>query len=92
MSIDGFYINYLIATRAGDDYMITTVDGGNVRSFVINYLQSESSYDFKIQSFKQAVGAGKFSPLVKGRTGGENENVYRLSRILTILCEISQSN
>lgn len=69
VTIDGFYINYIVATRAGDDYMITTVEGKDVTSFIVNYLQPETSYDIKLQSFNQKL-ASEFSPLMKGRTGG----------------------
>ncbi|XP_066254583.1 interference hedgehog isoform X1 [Euwallacea similis] len=65
--IDGFYINYILATRAGDDYMMTPVEGQDVRSSIIDHLQPDTSYDFKMQSFTQKL-AGEFSPLMKGRT------------------------
>ncbi|CAG9763006.1 unnamed protein product [Ceutorhynchus assimilis] len=68
VTIDGFYILHLIATRAGDDYMINTVEGEDARSYVLNYLQPESIYDIKLQSFNQKL-ASEFSPIMKGRTG-----------------------
>ncbi|ENN83278.1 hypothetical protein YQE_00364, partial [Dendroctonus ponderosae] len=68
VTIDGFYIHYLIATRAGDDYVVVTVEGSDVRSYVINYLHPETSYDVKLQSFNQKL-ASELSPMMKGRTG-----------------------
>ncbi|KAL1489869.1 hypothetical protein ABEB36_013797 [Hypothenemus hampei] len=82
VTIDGFYINYNIATRAGDDYMISTVEGADVRDYVINYLQPETSYDIKLQSFNQKL-ASEFSPLMKGRTGGKQNLLY--SRFLLLI-------
>ncbi|XP_030767144.1 interference hedgehog-like isoform X2 [Sitophilus oryzae] len=68
VSIDGFYISYLTATQAGDDYMKSTVEGESTRSYIINYLQPETSYDIKLQSFNSKL-ASEFSPLMKGKTG-----------------------
>ncbi|XP_076252429.1 interference hedgehog-like isoform X2 [Rhynchophorus ferrugineus] len=66
-SIDGFYINYMPATQAGDDYMKATVEGNSTTKYTINYLQPDTSYDIKLQSFNSTL-ASEFSPVMKGRT------------------------
>ncbi|XP_050304096.1 brother of CDO-like isoform X2 [Anthonomus grandis grandis] len=68
VTVDGFYINYIVATTAGDDYMIVTVEDGNTRTYVVNYLQPDTQYDIKLQSFNSKL-AGEFSPFMKGKTG-----------------------
>ncbi|XP_060531354.1 interference hedgehog-like isoform X2 [Cylas formicarius] len=68
VTVDGFYLSYMSATRAGDDYMKTTVDGDGTRNFVITHLHPETSYDIKLQSFNSKL-ASEFSQLMKGRTG-----------------------
>lgn len=64
--VDGFYIYYRLATSAGD-YIKSTVEGQDVRSFNITHLQPNTPYEIKLQSF--TVGsASDFSSILTSRT------------------------
>ncbi|KAK3853859.1 hypothetical protein Pcinc_039621 [Petrolisthes cinctipes] len=63
VSIEGFFINYREAAMA-TDYTKVTVLQPEMRSFVINHLIANVSYDFKIRVFNLA-GASDFSPVYK---------------------------
>lgn len=65
-SIDGFFIHYVPADSASD-YMKTTVEGGDVTSYVIRHLQPGTMYDIKMQSFT-TKSASEFSPIMKQNT------------------------
>lgn len=67
ITIDGFYINYIEANRAGD-YMKTTVDGESTKSYIITHLQPDTFYEVKLQSFTMK-SASEFSPIMKAKTG-----------------------
>ncbi|XP_042207590.1 interference hedgehog-like [Homarus americanus] len=66
--VDGFYVNYREATKAGD-YTKLTILGAAERSIVISHLQANVSYDFKIQCFNLA-GASDFSAVFKKNVAG----------------------
>lgn len=66
VTIDGFYLNYQPASSAGD-YLKITVDGEQTRNYTINYLQPDTSYDMKIQSYTTS-GVSDFSPILKQKT------------------------
>lgn len=64
--VDGFYIYYRASTSAGD-YVKSTVEGQDVRSFNITHLQPSTLYEIKLQSF--TVGsASDFSTILISRT------------------------
>ncbi|KAJ8912662.1 hypothetical protein NQ315_012738 [Exocentrus adspersus] len=67
VSVDGFYISYMSASTAGD-YMKATVDGEDIREYVITHLQPDAIYDVKLQSFNSEF-ASEFSPIMKAKTG-----------------------
>ncbi|KAF5302874.1 hypothetical protein FQA39_LY02054 [Lamprigera yunnana] len=66
VSIDGFFIHYVPADSASD-YTKTTVEGGEVTSFIIRHLQPGTMYDIKMQSFT-TKSASEFSPIMKQNT------------------------
>lgn len=64
--VDGFYIHYRATTNAGE-YVKSTVEGQDVRSFNITHLQPNTPYEIKLQSF--TVGsASDFSSILISRT------------------------
>ncbi|GAB0091524.1 Interference hedgehog [Sergentomyia squamirostris] len=64
--IDGFYIHFRPASTAGE-YSKATVDGMSVRHFLMDYLESGTAYEFKLQSFTSSA-ASEFSSIVTGKT------------------------
>uniref|UniRef100_A0A0C9QTS6 Interference hedgehog n=1 Tax=Fopius arisanus TaxID=64838 RepID=A0A0C9QTS6_9HYME len=66
VDIDGFYVNHRASTTAGD-YIKTTVEGKNSTNITISYLQPDTTYEFKVQSF--SVGAAsEFSKIIREKT------------------------
>ncbi|KAI5697222.1 interference hedgehog-like [Diaphorina citri] len=64
--VDGFYIYYRASSNAGE-YVKSTVEGQDVRSFNITHLQPNTPYEIKLQSF--TVGsASDFSSILISRT------------------------
>uniref|UniRef100_A0A8D9F078 Interference hedgehog n=2 Tax=Cacopsylla melanoneura TaxID=428564 RepID=A0A8D9F078_9HEMI len=64
--VDGFYIYYRASSNAGD-YIKSTVEGQDIRSFNITHLQPNTPYEIKLQSF--TVGsASDFSSILISRT------------------------
>ncbi|XP_011253046.1 interference hedgehog isoform X3 [Camponotus floridanus] len=65
--IDGFYIYHRASTTAGE-YIKTTVEGKDAYNMTISHLQSETVYEFKIQSFS-VDAASEFSQILRQKTG-----------------------
>ncbi|XP_045478702.1 interference hedgehog-like isoform X2 [Harmonia axyridis] len=65
-TIDGFYISFISASLAGD-YTRVTVDGDQVKSYVLGYLQPDTVYDIKLQSFNSKA-ASEYSQTMKAKT------------------------
>ncbi|XP_072757639.1 interference hedgehog isoform X3 [Anoplolepis gracilipes] len=65
--IDGFYIYHRASTTAGE-YLKTTVEGKDAYNMTISHLQSETVYEFKIQSFS-VDAASEFSQILRQKTG-----------------------
>ncbi|XP_044748166.1 interference hedgehog-like isoform X2 [Coccinella septempunctata] len=65
-TIDGFYISFISASLAGD-YTRVTVDGENVNSYILGYLQPDTVYDIKLQSFNSKA-ASEYSQTMKAKT------------------------
>ncbi|XP_050453372.1 interference hedgehog-like isoform X1 [Cataglyphis hispanica] len=65
--IDGFYIYHRASTTAGE-YLKTTVEGKDAYNMTISHLQSETVYEFKIQSFS-VDAASEFSHILRQKTG-----------------------
>ncbi|XP_060661795.1 uncharacterized protein LOC132795218 isoform X3 [Drosophila nasuta] len=65
-NIDGYYVYYRPAASA-DKYFETTVEGGDARQFLIDQLDPDTAYEFKLQSFN-AHAASEFSEIKQGRT------------------------
>ncbi|XP_011504968.1 PREDICTED: interference hedgehog-like isoform X2 [Ceratosolen solmsi marchali] len=64
--IDGFYVYHRASTSAGD-YIKTTVEGKISSNITISHLQSDTAYEFKVQSF--SVGAAsEFSQILRQKT------------------------
>jgi hypothetical protein len=64
--IDGFYVYHRASTSAGD-YIKTTVEGKSSSNITISHLQSDTAYEFKVQSF--SVGAAsEFSQILRQKT------------------------
>ncbi|XP_057328592.1 interference hedgehog-like isoform X2 [Microplitis mediator] len=66
VDIDGFYVYHRASTSAGD-YIKTTVEGKNSTNITISHLQSDTIYEFKIQSFS-VDAASEFSKIVRQKT------------------------
>lgn len=66
ISIDGFFINYISASNAGD-YTKVSVDGEYVNNYVITHLQPDTVYDIKMQSFT-TKSASEFTQILKQKT------------------------
>ncbi|KAH8289103.1 hypothetical protein KR054_000388 [Drosophila jambulina] len=64
--IDGYYAYYRPAASAAE-YLKSTVDGGESRSFRIDQLHPGTTYEFKLQSFN-ADAASEFSVIRQVRT------------------------
>ncbi|KAK0163040.1 hypothetical protein PV327_006751 [Microctonus hyperodae] len=64
--IDGFYVYHRASTSAGD-YVKTTVEGKNSTNITISYLQPDTTYEFKIQSFS-VDAASEFSKIILEKT------------------------
>lgn len=64
--IDGFYVYHRASTSAGD-YIKTTVIGKNSTNITIFHLQSDTTYEFKIQSFS-VDAASEFSKIIREKT------------------------
>lgn len=84
ITLDGFYINYMLSSNAGD-FTRATVEGESTRSYVINHLQPDTMYDIKLQSFT-TNSASEFSGILKQKTmskllKGLNKNTQILSLI-----------
>ncbi|XP_029167216.1 interference hedgehog-like isoform X2 [Nylanderia fulva] len=67
VKIDGFYIYHRPSTTAGE-YLKTTVEGKDAYNMTICHLQSETVYEFKIQSFS-VDAASEFSQILRQKTG-----------------------
>lgn len=67
VKIDGFYIYHRASTTAGE-YLKTTVEGKDAYNMTISHLQSETVYEFKIQSFS-VDAASEFSHILRQKTG-----------------------
>ncbi|KAK9709803.1 Fibronectin type III domain [Popillia japonica] len=50
ITINGFFVNYMPATIAGD-YTKATVDGQHIRSYVISHLDPNTIYEIRMQTF-----------------------------------------
>ncbi|XP_063911285.1 interference hedgehog-like isoform X3 [Zophobas morio] len=68
ITVEGFHINYNSASSAGP-YKIATVDGPNTTSYVLSYLQPDTVYDIKLQSFT-SKGASHCSQIKQVKTLG----------------------
>ncbi|XP_074099042.1 interference hedgehog isoform X1 [Cotesia typhae] len=66
VDIDGFYVYHRASTSAGD-YIKTTVEGKNSTNITISHLQSDTNYEFKIQSFS-VNAASEFSKIIRQKT------------------------
>lgn len=64
--IEGFYVYHRASSFAGD-YVKTTVEGKNANNMTISHLQSDTTYEFKVQSFSVG-GASEFSQILKQKT------------------------
>lgn len=67
--IDGYYAYYRPVESAAE-YLKSTVDGGDSRSFRIDQLRPGTAYEFKLQSFN-ADAASEFSAIRQARTRSE---------------------
>lgn len=65
-NIDGFYVYHRASTSAGE-YIKTTVEGKNSTRIVISHLQSDTTYEFKVQSFSTDA-ASEFSKILREKT------------------------
>ncbi|KAK9870090.1 hypothetical protein WA026_006184 [Henosepilachna vigintioctopunctata] len=65
-TIDGYYLSFMSASRAGD-YTRVSVDGERTNSFILPYLQADTVYDIKLQSFN-SKGASDYSQTMKVKT------------------------
>ncbi|KAL3267033.1 hypothetical protein HHI36_011175 [Cryptolaemus montrouzieri] len=65
-TIDGYYISFISASRAGD-YTRVSVDGDRTNSFILSYLQPDTIYDIKLQSFNSKA-ASDYSQTMKAKT------------------------
>ncbi|XP_017787344.1 PREDICTED: interference hedgehog-like isoform X2 [Nicrophorus vespilloides] len=66
ITVDGFYVNYMSASSAGD-YMKATVEDEKTNTYIITHLIPDTVYDIKLQSFNSKM-AGLFSPILKQKT------------------------
>ncbi|XP_022918446.2 interference hedgehog-like isoform X2 [Onthophagus taurus] len=66
ISINGFYVNYISASSAGD-YNKATVDGDSARTCIISHLEPGTIYEFKMQTFT-SKSASDFSQRMRGKT------------------------
>lgn len=66
VTLDGFYVNYMLSDSAGD-FTKATVEGEQTRSYVITHLQPDTMYDIKVQSFT-TNSASHFSHILKRKT------------------------
>lgn len=64
--IDGFYVYYRVTTSAGD-YTKTTVEGHDATNMTVSYLQPDTMYEFKVQSFS-INAASEFSHIKSAKT------------------------
>ncbi|EEB14437.1 conserved hypothetical protein [Pediculus humanus corporis] len=67
--IEGFYVYYRSTSTAGD-YIKATVEGEWIRTYVINYLNPDTAYDIKLQSFT-IDAASDFSEILTQKTEKE---------------------
>lgn len=64
--IEGFYVYYRPASTAGE-YSKATADGATTRHYRIDHLESDTAYEFKLQSFTSSA-ASDFSAILTGKT------------------------
>ncbi|XP_031850200.1 interference hedgehog isoform X2 [Nomia melanderi] len=64
--IDGFYVYHRASTTA-EDYVKTTAEGKNSYNITISYLQPDTTYEFKVQSFS-VDAASEFSKILRQKT------------------------
>lgn len=65
-TIDGYYISFISASRAGDPTRVS-VDGADTSSYILGYLQPDTVYDIKLQSFNSRA-ASEYSQTMKAKT------------------------